>query len=288
MTDTNVEQLEERIGRLEKMLEEKLDALEGLNASAEGLPKLELDKYELNENEKRVLTLLSIGLPKGRASQAAGMSASYATMRLKDSIEFATAYKDIEKRVRQWAEARLSFTLPAAWKVLDRILAAEPEEYLDGNTSYARALLQAQEKVAKQIIRLDVQKDATLTVEHRLDDPLLQVQERSLDIIARQIESYRERDKAGLLQEGTPEWRVLEAEVEEVSQVIGGQPVNYDDCKLKCLECGDWVKNLHSHVYNQHEMGAEEYKKKHNITVSQRLDFDSFIEHQAYLKAGDD
>lgn len=285
---TDIEQLEERIDRLEELLEKKLNALESLNASATNLPQLSLDNYDLNENEKRVLTMLSIGLPKTRASKAAGMSEAYAGMRLKNSIEFATAYKEIEERVRDWAEARLSFTLPMAWKVLDKILMSEPEQYLAGNKAYARALLQAQEKVAKQIVRLDAQKDATLTLEHRMDDPLLQVQKRSLDILAQRIEHYRRLEEDGAIDETTPEWQVLEAEVKEVSQVIGGQPVNYEKRKLKCLECQAWVRNLHSHVYTEHDMGASEYKAKHDILVSHRLDFNSFIEQQAYLEAGEE
>jgi cell division septum initiation protein DivIVA len=281
---TDIEKLEERIDQLEQLLKDNLDAVEGLTASATNLPQLALDDYELNENEKRVLTLLSVGLPGARASKAAGMSKDYASMRLKDSLEFAKAYQDVKKRVREWAEARLSFTLPLAWRVLDRILLADPEDYLAKDSPYARAVLKAQEKVAKQIVSLDAGKDAKLTIRHELEDPLLQVQQRSLDLVARHMARLERLEAEGKLEELTPEWQVLEAQAKTVSEVVGGQPVSYEREQLRCLECDSWQRNLHAHIHSAHGMSVTEYKEKHDITLTHRLDFDSFMQHQAYLE----
>lgn len=280
----DIKELEERIGQLEELLEKKLSALENLNASATNLPELRLDEYDLNDNERRVLTLLSVGLPGNRASQAAGMSRDYAYMRLQDSLEFARAYKDVKNRVREWAEARLSFTLPLAWQVLDRILLADPEEYLASDSPYARAVLKAQGQIAKQIVRLDAQKDAKLTIKHELEDPLLQVKQRSLDLVARRMAQLERLEADGKLDEMTPEWQVLEAQSRAVSEVIGGQPVSYEREQLQCLECDKWQRNLHAHIHNAHGMSVTEYKQRHGVTLTHRLDYASFMQHQAYLE----
>jgi hypothetical protein len=284
---TSIVELEGRIKSLEGLLKEKLDALEALNASATDLPALSLDDYDLNENEKHVLMLLSIGMPKSKAAQAAGMSASYTHARLRESVEFARAYSDIEKQVRKWAEARLSFTLPLAWAVIDRILTTNPEAYLGENDSYARAILKAQEMIAKQIVRLDAQKDARLTVTYELDDPLLQVKQRSLELVAEHMARLRHLEEEGQLDEMTPEWQVLDVEAKEIADVIGGQPVDYEQGKLQCLECKHWYVNLHSHIHIKHGMSVVDYKEKHGISLTHRLDFGSFMEHQAYLEAGE-
>ncbi len=256
---TEAEELREELRELRRQVSE-LKSREDMPP-----PTMALAKYDLSENEQTALRLLALGLNQKEASELAGRNDSYVNQRLRDSAEFALAYKDVREEFDVWREARLKFILPQMWREIDLIINSVPEDYVkEGNTDYAKALLKAKTTVIDKILRHNYTKTSDIVHKHEIDIPMLQLAQNNILMLAEHMQGLALADNRGELEARLPENQIIELFPEQHLLRFNEQP-RRDDGRFRCLECGAWIVNLRGHVTLQHNMELKHYVVKHNI-----------------------
>lgn len=264
-----------------EQLKAELEALRSEVASLKREEKLlpdataALAKYDLNDNEKRVLELIALGLNQTEASLAASRHEDYVKNRLYASKAFANAYRDIQGEFANWQEARLRFVLPEVWREIDVLLKVDPEDYVEeGNWRYAQTLWNAKARIIDKLLRLNYAQESKIVHQHEVDIPMLQMAQENLGLIAEHLQKLSLEDTQGVLEDRLPENQAIDLTPLEYNLQFDHQP-RRDDGKARCLECGSWVLHLGRHLQEKHNMSTRAYKAKNNLDPLEGIDVES-------------
>jgi hypothetical protein len=259
MEEISEQSLKQQIADLESKVEE-------LEAKYEPLPDagVNLAKYDLNENETRVLRLVAIGLNNTEATQAAGLNPIYIANRVNQSLQFATAYSETKELFAEWQEARLKFTMIDAWNQIDDILKTDPAELIDVDSAFARTLLQVKGKIVQQLMRMNFVQESQITHKHELDKSMLQLQEGNEKLIAEELAKMMAIEASGTLKSLLPENQIIDLTPEDSDPTFAEIQRDSENRTL-CFECHKYVRNIKAHVHVDHELALSTYAKKHGI-----------------------
>lgn len=265
MADLTPEDLEAKIAELESKIEH-MDRLNKKTPPAD----YTLAKYDLNENEEAVLRFISVGLPDQEAIAAAGLSSQYVTQRLKASIQFAAAYQELSDMYDKWAETQLKFIMPLTWARVDDILSTDAASFIPTDPAFARNVLQAQTKLGLQLMRLNYAKEHRVTVSHKMDPAMLQIQQDNATLFAEMLQSLSARDITGELDRNLPQRQIIDVVAVEENPTFKDNPQD-EFGRYKCLECNIYVEDLPEHLHVDHEILFTTYLRKYGIEPGSML-----------------
>lgn len=257
---------ESAVAALAEELKALREKIEGLETRQPPLPEAEasIEKFKLLPNEERVLRLIALGLSDGEAASFSNLNKSYVNERLHASIQFAAAYKEISEQYEHWIDARLRFVMPRIWQNIDDLLEKKAEDYIPLGEGMSRAVLQAQTRVYEKVLDLVYAREKKIVHEHTISQPMLQIAEKNLDLIAQRMQSLAVARQTGMLDSMLPENQIIDIGVDEYKPIFADQPQNAEGY-YKCLECDAWVEDLVFHLHNDHDMSLSRYQTKHSI-----------------------
>ena len=266
MADLTGEDLESKIAELESKIEH-MDRLNKKTPPAD----YTLAKYDLNENEETVLRFISVGLPDQDAIAAAGLSPQYVAQRLKASVQFAAAYQELSDVYDKWAETQLKFIMPLTWARMDDILSTDAAAFIPTDPAFARNVLQAQTKIGLQLMRLNYAKEHRVTLTHKLDPAMLQIQQDNAGLIAELLQGLSARDITGELDRNLPQRQIIDVVAVEEDPTFKENPQD-EFGRYKCLECNIYVEDLPEHLHVDHEILFTTYLRKYGIEPGSMID----------------
>ena len=262
---TAAERLEQRIAELEAKIDDQAKRNEKPKPA-----EFVLQKYDLNDNEQKILRFVSAGIPDSEALEMAGLSPKYISRRVKESVQFASAYNELAEAYDRWLETQLKFIMPMTWARIEDLLATDPTAFLEDNPAFARNVLQAQNKTILQLLRLNYAKEHKITVLNKFDDAILNVQKESNSLIVEALREFRVNQSEGTLDNYLPEKQIIDVvPITEETEYIKN-PMD-DMGRYKCLECEEYVSGLAQHLHLEHGMRFATYLKRHNIEPGKML-----------------
>jgi len=266
MPELTADDMESKI----KELESKIEHMDRLNKKTPPADYT-LAKYDLNENEESVLRFISVGLPDRDAIQAAGLKPNYVNQRMKDSVQFAAAYQELSEVYDKWAETQLKFIMPLTWARMDDIMSTDAASFIPTDPAFARNILQAQTKIGLQLMRLNYAKEHRVTLTHKMDPAMLQVQQDNAELIAGMLQKLSARDVSGDLDNNLPEYQIIDVVAIEENPTFKENPQD-EFGRYKCLECNIYVEDLPEHLHVDHEILFTSYLRKHGIEPGSMMD----------------
>lgn len=262
MEENNVEESESKIAELKNKiaeLEEEIARLRDIQPPNE----YELDTQHLNENEIKVLQLVSLGMNNTEAARAAGLHEDYIKDRMRRSLYFAKAYKEVREQFDQWQLARIKFVLPRVWAEIDRLLATDPESYLGNDTKYATVLLQQKVRILDKLLRLSYSEETKVVHEQKISEPAMQLAEKNIQLLAEYLERLGREEASGAISNRLPENQIIDVTPVEIGPEFAEQPRDAEG-RFLCLVCDQWVDSLVEHL-KAHDMTLQRYKMEFDL-----------------------
>jgi hypothetical protein len=245
------------------ILEDRLNQLEA-EKSTPPTGEFNIEKYGLNPNEEQILRLITVGLSDQNAIKIAGLDPSYIASRTRSSLQFATAYADAKELYLEWQEARLKFILPDTWNWVDDLMNANAAKFIEVDSPFARNILQAQTKVALQLLRLNYAKEHRVTHTHEMSPAMLQMQQDNMGILAEHLKNLAAQKSDGTLEANLPQKLIIDVEAQEISPSFTENPIN-EEGQAKCFECEEFVDDIATHLHLDHDMAISTYLRKYGI-----------------------
>ena len=250
MAEDSVEELKNKIAELE----EEIARLRDIQPPDE----YELDVQHLNENEVKVLQLVSLGMNNTEAAKAAGLHEDYIKDRMRRSLYFAKAYKDVREQFDQWQLSRIKFVLPRVWAEIDKLLAVDPESYLGDDPKYASVLLQQKVRILDKLLRLSYSEETKVIHEQKISEPALQLAEKNIQLLAEYMARLNREMASGSISNRLPENQIIDVTPVEIGPEFAEQPRDAEG-RFLCLVCDKWVDDLVEHL-KEHDMTLQRYK----------------------------
>lgn len=228
---------------------------------------------KLSATQIAALPYLAFGATIKKTSEIVGVEPGTVSGWMRNDISFKAALTDAHILVSEWHSDVLNQVAVLAWEHIWEILQTD----YDKDDKLGRS---EKAKTARFIVdRLNI-KPKQVEVKHEVEMPQLNIEQTSIDLIARRLHE---------LDTGDDGIDFVDAKftISDIGQMACHPDTDYGKVnidteidKRQCHVCGEWFRYLSVHSRNVHGMDAEDYRRVFKISGEIRLDPEPKIDEE--------
>jgi transcriptional regulator with XRE-family HTH domain len=213
----------------------------------------------LSPEQVRVIPYLAHGMTVKDAASASGVSPSTITRWKSSDVEFILSLERVSGDISDWHAGQLSELGVYAWDVIRDLL---KEDLEIGEAGYREKI-----DAAKFIISKSNIVPERKIIDHRLEQPDLNISDGTVDIVARRIIEL-ERDNEIVIDYKDFDVDVLPEDVACFPGTTYGSMSTNNDGEWQCHVCGDWILEFVDHLERRHSLTIDDYRASYGIDTS--------------------